>query len=94
MAESQILVSHSSGTPMYGAVNTANVDILYDQRFEVDTYNPVKIHAHELSLGQALVQYPAGSNTAKKPVYLLMQADANIRYPSNQGFMVIKYQDI
>ncbi len=79
---------------MYGAVNTANVDILTDFTFEVDSYNPVRVHKGSVELGQTLVQFPSASTLAKKPVYLLMLSDAITNYPSNQGYFVIKYQDI
>ncbi len=93
LTQGQILVPHVSATPMYGAVNTANVDILYDQHSEVDPYNPVRVYKHEIDLGQSLVQYPSASTLAKKPVYLLMLSDAITLYPSNQGNLVIRYQD-
>ncbi len=94
--QSSILLPHGSGIAMYGAVNTAKVDVLHDERSVLDTYGGrfsqnVKF---EINLGGSLVQYSPGTNQANKPLYLLIMSDATTLSPSNQGFLVIKYQDM
>jgi len=90
-----ILVTHISGIPMYGAVNTAQCTVLYDRSYALTTYsNTVQIVATDIALGRQLVQWPAGTTTSKNPVYLLIMSDAAALAPSNQGYFVVKYLDV
>ncbi len=87
------LVPHNSLTVMYGSPNYANVDVLYDRRYEVDEYNPVRIVEGTVELGDRLIQYPSGSNSAKRPIYVFFLSDAISLAPANQGWLDLHYSD-
>ncbi len=90
-----ILVPHVTGTPMYGAVNTAQCEVIYDRTYALTTYsNTVQIVNHDATLGKVLVEWPAGTTTAKRPYYLCILSDAVSLSPSNQGFLVMKFMDV
>ncbi len=91
-----LMVPHVSSVPAYAAVNTANCEVLMDRHYVVDTYgsNSGPTIQANIPLGEELIQYAAGSTTAKRPLYLLFLSDAASLSASNQGFCVIKYMDI
>ncbi len=87
------LVPHNSLTVMYGSPNYANVDVLYDRRYEVDEYNPNRIVEGSVELGDRLIQYPSGSTSAKRPIYVFFLSDAVSLAPANQGWLDLHFSD-